>query len=316
MSVLAMIAPTTLVGQEIRDALEKEHELWSEMRLLSASAEEVGTLVDLRGGAGIVQELEAGSLEGVDLVFACGPEEGYPGVLDALPAGVTAIVVGAESRPESGRPVVAGVNLERAERGEVLLSPHPAAVALALLLAPLAALGLEQAVATVVQPASMRDKRGLDELFEQTRRVLAFAGERPEEVFGTQLAFNLLPTPRPAAPVVELLGELLDPAPELSVEVVQGGIFHGTSISLYLRFAAAPGLEAVRDALADARHVLIEDDDALLGPIDAAARDEVLVGEVRRDGERGVRLWSVSDNLTRGGALNALAIARRVLGAG
>ncbi|HBL32028.1 MAG TPA: hypothetical protein DD490_34835, partial [Acidobacteria bacterium] len=64
--------------------------------------------------------------------------------------------------------VVAGVNTEAAHPGTLMVSPHPAVVLLAHLLHPLRELAPTSAVAHVIQPASLHDTAGLDELFEQT----------------------------------------------------------------------------------------------------------------------------------------------------
>jgi len=50
-------------------------------------------------------------------------------------------------------------------------------------------------------------------------------------------------------------------------------------------------------------------------PSEAAGRDEVLVGRIRRDTttENGLALWVVNDNLRKGAALNAVQIAERLL---
>ena len=49
-------------------------------------------------------------------------------------------------------------------------------------------------------------------------------------------------------------------------------------------------------------------------PADAAGRDKVLVGRVRKDtAGDGLALWVVNDNLRKGAALNAVQIAELVL---
>ncbi|MDY7095923.1 MAG: Asd/ArgC dimerization domain-containing protein [Acidobacteriota bacterium] len=314
MTVLAMLHPTTLVGREIRETLENHRSLWSQLNLFSTNEAEVGTLVDVRGAAAMVQELRGDSLEGADVVLLCGPWAACAPALEQLPPAATALVLSPDAGVAAGNPIVAGINLEDAQRGERMLSPHPAAVALGLILKPLAGLGLSAVTATVIQPASMRDQEGLDELFEQTRRVLAFAGEQPREVFGRQLAFNLFPPEDAAPPVAELVTALVDSAPKLSVEILQGGFFHGCALSLALGFTEDPGTEAIRDALSDAPHLEWAGDDEL-SPVDAAAREDVLIGRLRRDAG-GYRLWSVSDNLTRGSALNAVEILRHLFDQG
>jgi aspartate-semialdehyde dehydrogenase len=67
-----------------------------------------------------------------------------------------------------------------------------------------------------------------------------------------------------------------------------------------------------RDTLAGAAHVRLAD---LPTPGDAAGKDEVLVGRVRRDPttENGLALWVVCDNLRKGAALNAIQIAELLL---
>ena len=66
--------------------------------------------------------------------------------------------------------------------------------------------------------------------------------------------------------------------------------------------------DAAREALAAAPSIALGE---LPTPADAAGRDEVLVGRVRRDPtvERGLCLWVVNDNLRKGAALNAVQIA-------
>jgi len=54
-------------------------------------------------------------------------------------------------------------------------------------------------------------------------------------------------------------------------------------------------------------------DEDPLGPIDAAATDDVLLGHLRSESPGSYWLWSVMDNLTRGGASNAIAIAEALL---
>ena len=49
LTTLAVVHPTTLLGKELREALEKSPELWDELRLLSTDATEVGTLTESRG---------------------------------------------------------------------------------------------------------------------------------------------------------------------------------------------------------------------------------------------------------------------------
>jgi aspartate-semialdehyde dehydrogenase len=325
MSVLAVLHPTTLLGKELCESLGRNDLTgppWREVRLLSTLEPEVGTLTEVAGAAAIVQRYEPGSLEGVSIAFFCGPAALNRPLLAALPPEVTAVVLSPDATPADGRPVVAGINHRGSDRHtaagapEILLSPHPAVVLLAHLLHPLAALCEPRAVtATAIQPASMHDNAGIEELFEQTRQIVAMTPRRRWPVFGAQLAFNLLPAAdaEPTAAAIDAaLGSVLAAPVPVSAQLLQGAVFHGLALSCHVRCAAAPpSVAALRKALAASPYVELARDPRHLGPVEAAASDKVLVGALRRD-ERGVSLWAVIDNLTRGGARNALEIAAAV----
>jgi aspartate-semialdehyde dehydrogenase len=70
--------------------------------------------------------------------------------------------------------------------------------------------------------------------------------------------------------------------------------------------------EHARKVLADAPGVLVVD---VPSPAQAAGRDEVLVGRVRRDpaAAKGLTLMVAADNLRKGAALNAVQIAELLL---
>jgi aspartate-semialdehyde dehydrogenase len=316
-TTLAICHPGNLLGKELRETLGRgEGGLsWNEVRLLSTRADEIGTLTEVGGAAAIVQRYEPDSLDGVDVAFFCGPAAVNRPLLAELPEGVTAVILSIDAGAADGQPVVAGVNEGAARRGAVLLSPHPAVVLLALLLGPLRELEPLEATATLVQPVSLYDEPGLEELFEQARQIIAITQRRRSKLFGAQLAFNLLPA-SPAVTAVAAVGELLAavlPAPPpVAIDVVQGGIFHCFAASLHVRCAGETSLAALRKALRDAPHVGTAADPAHLGAIDAAASDKVLLGTPRHDA-RGFWLWATMDNLTRGGALNAVDIARAAL---
>jgi aspartate-semialdehyde dehydrogenase len=70
--------------------------------------------------------------------------------------------------------------------------------------------------------------------------------------------------------------------------------------------------DQARDLLAHAPNVALAD---FPTPGEAAGRDEVLVGRIRRDPTEpnGLALWAVNDNLRKGAALNAVQIAEALL---
>jgi aspartate-semialdehyde dehydrogenase len=314
MTTLAIVRPTTLLGKELRAGLDAQPALWDELKLLSTDENEIGTLTETRGSAALVTRADADALSGVALAFFCGPIEASRPLLAELPDETTAVVLCPDATRGDGLPIVAGVNLADAAPGRVLVSPHPGTVALAHLLFPLRGLGLEQAVASLVQPVSIWELDALDQLLEQTKKLVAFSAPAPG-VFGHQLAFNLLPARASAAHLSAQLAALLGEEIDVTAHIVQGGVFHGFSLSVYVRFSADPGVVALRGALSRQANVEVVKRPEHLGPVAAAGSTSVLVGRIESDPRHagGYWLWAVMDNLTRGGALNALEIAVAVL---
>jgi len=314
MTRLALIHPTGTLANELRQSLDQRRELWLELSFFSDDEEEIGHLTEARGTAAMVKLLEADSLDAVDVVFFGGSIEATRPLLGMVPATTTAVILSLGATLGDGQPLVGGINLATADPAPVILSPHPGAIALAHLLRPLRGFTLRRATATLLQPVSVHGSKALDEVFNQTRALLAFAQNQPREVFSTQMAFNILSTQDTADPLVDLVHAVLGEKLPMEVQVLQTGVFHSYGMSLFVEFEDDPGLKAVEEALE--AHPLIDrsPDPELLGPIDAAARDEVILGSVEADPRRpGVyRMWAVMDNLTCGGALNAIQILEAV----
>jgi aspartate-semialdehyde dehydrogenase len=156
----------------------------------------------------------------------------------------------------------------------------------------------------------------------------------PAEVYPHQIAFNVLPQVETfkdgddytteerkiMAETRKILGvaddEIGISATCVRVPVVAG---HAESVNLQLREDLSP--EDCRELLAGAPGVTVVDSPAeglYPLPLDAAGRDDVLVGRIRRDpsAERCLNLWIVGDNLRKGAATNAVQVAEILVEAG
>lgn len=322
---IVLLGPTTLVGKELVELLGDRPDLGGDLLLASLDDDEIGQLTEATGEAAVVARAEADALAGADAVVVCGKLAPYRELLDGRPPGCTAILLSPDAGEDDGTPVVSGVNPGDATSGAALVSPHPGAVLLAELLQGLLDSGPRRVVATLVQPASVFDRPGLDELFAQAGKMVSMQSQSPSALFGgRQLAFNLYPAPRPprglARQVRAVLGSGANDLP-LAVRVLQGAVFHGLSALLYVELETPLDSEALRARLGEHPHVELftaaEGGDDQPGPIDVPASDKVLVGAVEADeggagGDGGLWIWAVMDNLTRGGALNALEILELV----
>lgn len=319
MTRLALLSPTTLLGRELSEKLGERPDLWQDVTLLSLVDAEVGSLTDAAGGAAVVAQADPAAAATADVLFVCGASASYRELLTHRSPESTVVHLDPQADEPEAVPIVAGVNLDQALPGRVLASPHPGVALLAHLLRPLLADGVRDAVATLVQPASLYDRAGLDELFAQAGRLVSLQGQEPSELFGRQLAFNLYPArrrpPGLAARARQVLG-VADADLPLAVHLLQGPIFHGFSALLHVHLRREATADEVRQRLAASPLIELSQPDAegedLLGPIDVAAKDEVMVGSVERDPDGGTWIWAVMDNLTRGGASNAVAILEQV----
>lgn len=309
MSRIAIVHPVGLLARELREQLHQRPDLCSDLQLLTTHDEEVGVLTEVSGGAGLVARLDSDALSGIDLVFVCGDDDTIGTAIGAIPEGIPTVIVQATGTGEHGTLRIAGAAEPPTTR--TLCSPHAAVVALSHLLASLSPLAPRQTVATVIVPASVREQAGLDELFAQTNAILNFTGERSEEVFGHQLAFNLLPVEGAEEIAAQLSG--VPEAPEVSLQLLQGGVFHSLSISLWVAFDTDPGIDEIRDRLAEHRSIELAEEVSTLGPIDGATTTRMLVGTVTPGAPNSYWLWAVADNLTHGGALNAIELATELL---
>lgn len=308
MSSLAIIEPKSLLGESVRDAAAAQGESWERIELFTAESEEVGAVSEVVGRAALVQKVTREAVEGFDAVMFCDREPDLE-LLQSLPASCRVICIDPEVPVPNAVPIVSGINDDDAHSSRRLLSPSPATILLSHLMAPLRDLDDLRLVSHVLLPASARGKAGVDELFAQTRSIISMSDERSQEIFGTQLAFNLLPWTESSATIALDLSTISGLDLDAQILLSQAGVFHCCSAGVFLQAANLPDIEELEDLLL--HNPLIERSAApeTLGPVLAATTDKILIGEIQRSPSQGCWLWCCMDNLTFS-ANNALSIAR------
>lgn len=319
---LGIINPTTLVGKEIKSILRERAFPFAKVALLDSTGRAEGALTDIDEEPIIVAPVAQEGLDDLDLVFFCGPPAANGewiarhGEDDFI-----AIDVSQPTTAEDGKLAIAGINLETLAPGDdLLVSPHPVAIPIALILHQIATLSpVETCIATVVQPASEFEQEGVEELAQQTVSVLNISAV-PKTVFDRQVAFNLFPAAeRNEEFIVSQIRAITDARTQIAMLITQGTIFHGHTFSLFVKTREALETDRILDALRANPALALPEGDQQFGTIDAAGKDEVLVAEVRPDPtiRGGFWVWAVCDNLRRSSALNAVLVAEKVLfGAG
>jgi aspartate-semialdehyde dehydrogenase len=315
---VGIVNPSTLVGAEIKAILEERGFHYDQVDLLDSTGDDAGALTEVADEAAVVQQISRAGLEPLDIVFFTGPAASNAEWLAAADdAGCLSIDVSIADTTREGIPIVSGVNSGSIadDRGRIV-SPHPAAIPLILVLDRVRALSsISSGVATILQPASRFGKAGIDELFQQTIQALNMT-KLPHDVFDRQAAFNLFPAAdadRAESLVRSDLIGVLGRMP-IALSLIQGPTFHGHSLALFVRTEEPITLDQLRRSLASVPSLEIEDDPPA-SSVDAGGRDAALVGRMSADPavENGFWIWVVCDNLRRGAALNAVEIAEQVV---
>jgi aspartate-semialdehyde dehydrogenase len=315
---LGIVNPVTLVGNELKTILRERSFPFDKIALLDSTGKAELALTDFGDEAAIVRPMSDDELEELDLVFFCGPAAGNAEWIERGRDDKFIVVdLSQPTTTEGGKLVVAGLNLDRIEAGDdILVSPHPIALPIALIFHQIAQLApIEMCTATVIQPASHFDQEGVEELAQQTLSVLG-VHTIPKEVFDRQLAFNLYPAlERSEDFIVSQIRSLTDPHTVIALFVTQGTIFHGHTFSLFIQTRESLEVDAIQQALSRNPAIALAEGDQQFGTIDAAGRDEVLIAEVRPDPSiaGGFWVWAACDNLRRSSALNAVLVAEKVL---
>jgi aspartate-semialdehyde dehydrogenase len=315
---LGIVNPLTLVGQEITTIFREREFPYAKVVLLDSSNISEVAVTALADEPALVTPVSDDELEDLDVVFFCGSAEKNREWIDRhVEDDFIAIDLSQPTSTEDGKLTIAGINLEElTSTDELLVSPHPVAIPIALILHQLAQLGtVELCTATVVQPASEFDQAGIEELARQTFTVLNVE-PIPKEIFDRQLAFNLYPAvEHNEERIVAQVKALTSARTELALLITQGTIFHGHTFSLFVRMREEVDVPRILEVLGANPAIALQEGDQRFGTIDAAGKDEVLIAEVRADPaiRGGFWVWAVCDNLRRSSALNAVLIAEKML---
>jgi aspartate-semialdehyde dehydrogenase len=327
---VAIVGATGAVGEVLLRVLEERAFPIAELRAL-ASERSVGTTVKFRGSEVRVEVARPEAFDGADFVFfaATGALSKELGPEVAKRGGI-AIDKSATWRMHEGVPlVVPEVNGAAVEKHQGLIScPNCTTIPFVMALEPLRRLAkLRRAVVTTFQAVSGSGLPGVEELVAQQNALHDGRPIPPLKQYTHQIANNVLPlceTFRDDAystEEVKLLFEtrkILDDSEfEVAMTCARVPVPVGHSASVLLETEPAISPEAARAALAAFPGILVRDDpshNVFPTPAEAAGRDEVFVGRIRRDltSDR-LWLWTVGDNLRKGAATNAVQIAEELM---
>jgi aspartate-semialdehyde dehydrogenase len=325
---IAVVGATGAVGDVIRQVLAERSFPLRSIKFL-ASARSAGRRIDFRGQSYAVEPLRAEAFTGVDLVLSSTPAA-LSREFSPLAARAGAVVVDNSSawRMDPEVPlVVPEVNaqvLARIPKG-IIANPNCSTIQMVVALKPLHDLaGIKRVVVATYQASSGKGAKGL---FELDAQLAALGRGEPLPQASAHvacLAGNVLPhdwkmgdddySEEEWKMVRETKKIMGDDRIEVSATTARVPVRIGHSEAINLEFHRPISVEQAREALRRAPGVILVDDPAkgeVPLALNAAGRDEVFVGRIRRDATvpYGLNLWVVADNLRKGAATNAVQIA-------
>jgi aspartate-semialdehyde dehydrogenase len=329
--VVAICGATGIVGREFVRILEQRNFPLRELRLLVSERSAGKTSLTFRGEALPVHETTREAFRGAEIaLFSAGAGVSREMAPRAAAEGAVVIDNSSAWRMESNVPlVVPEVNADdiREHRG-IIANPNCSTIQMVVALNPLhRANPLRRVIVDTYQSVSGAGGKGIDELNEQTAAVLAGRPARIE-VQPRRIAFNVIPHIdvlmddgyyKEEWKMIHETRKIMHlPDLPVSATCVRVPVAIGHSEAVHAEFERPMSPAEARALLAEAPGIALVDNPAeglYPLPVEAAGRDEVFVGRIRRDASHpnGLALWVVSDNVRKGAALNAVQIAERLV---
>jgi aspartate-semialdehyde dehydrogenase len=321
---VAIVGAGTVKGKEVAQVIGDRNFPASDVKLLDED-EALGQLETAGDEVTFIQNVSPEQFERVDFTFFAADQASTRKHWKAARnAGSTLVDLTAELADQPDATMRAPwVERQRGESPAVQLQPgpaviaHPAAIVLALLLLRLQRAGLSsRPVVTILEPASERGQKGMDELHEQTVNLLSFQ-PLPKKVFDVQIAFNMVSRyGEEAKPTLASVQErilrdyksIAGEAPAPSVFVAQAPIFHGYAFAVHVETKDA-AVEEVVQALTGEHVSVTTGSDEAPSNVNAAGHGDILVSVNSEPNQPGsFWLWVAADNL-RVAASNAVECA-------
>ena len=331
---VAIVGVSGAVGQEFLQILESNNFPIDEL-VLFGSSRSAGRVYNFRGKQITVKELNHNDdFKGIDIAFvSAGGGTSVEFAPTITKHGTVMIDNSSAFRMDNDVPlVVPEVNPEDAlnrPRG-IIANPNCTTIQMVVALKPIEKLShIKRVHVSTYQAASGAGASAMAELEKQYEQLLK--GEEPTvNKFAYQLAYNLIPQ-------VDVFAEngytkeelkmyfetrkIMHSDIEVSATCVRVPVLRAHSEATWVETEKPVTLEQAREAFSNAEGVVLVDNPANKEypmPLFVAGKDPVYVGRIRKDltNPNGLTFWSVSDQIKKGAALNAVQIAEYLIKVG
>ena len=330
---VAIVGASGAVGQGLLKVLDQRDFPIDELRLFG-SKRSAGSKVVFRGRELTIRELtrDESLFEGIDIAFTsagAGTSREFADIITAR--GAIMIDNSSAFRMDPDVPlVVPEVNAADALDAprRIIGNPNCTTIQMVVALAPIDRLAkIRRIRVATYQAASGAGASAMQELADQ-HAALASGKEPKVEKFVAQLAYNVIPhidvftdngyTKEEMKMVNETRKIMHDPDIRVSATCVRVPVMRSHSEAIWVETQKPLTVAEARAAFEAAPGVVVMDNPAekvYPMPLELAGCDPVYVGRIRQDlaGDNAIAFWTVSDQIRKGAALNAVQIAEFLL---
>lgn len=322
---LAVVGATGMVGRKFLEVLEQRNFPINELYLF-ASKKSAGYELIFRGKTYKVEELTESSFDrGIDIaLFSAGGETSLKFAPAAASKGCIVVDNSSAWRMDKEVPlVIPEVNPEDIKWNKgIIANPNCSTIQAVVALKPLwDNFGIKRIIYSTYQAVSGAGLGGYNDLSEGIKGA-------PPKKFPYPIAFNLIPqidvfldngyTKEEMKMINETRKIMHDDSLMITATTVRVPVYYGHSESINVELSKEFDIDQVKSILGSSKGIVLVDDPQngiYPMPIDAAGKDEVFIGRVRRDFSvpNGLNLWVVADNIRKGAATNAVQIAELLI---
>jgi aspartate-semialdehyde dehydrogenase len=328
---IAIVGVSGAVGQEFLRVLNERNFPADEL-VLFGSSRSAGHVYTFRGKQYTVKELKHNDdFKGIDIAFvSAGTGTSIEFAETITKHGAVMIDNSNAFRMANDVPlVVPEVNAEDAlnhPRG-IIANPNCSTIQMVVALAPIEALShIKRVHVSTYQASSGAGAAAMAELVKQYEQIQK--GEEPVvEKFAYQLAYNLIPHidiftdngyTREEMKMYSETRKIMHSDVEVSATCVRVPVMRSHSEATWVETERPVSVEEAREAFAKAEGIILQDNPATKEypmPLFVAGKDPVYVGRIRKDlaNPNGLTFWTVSDQIKKGAALNAVQIAEYLI---
>ena len=324
---VAIVGTSGAVGQEFLRVLAERNFPLDEL-VLFGSARSAGTTYPFKGETLTVKELQHNDdFKGIDIALVsagAGISKDFAGTITKF--GTVMIDNSSAFRMEPDIPlVVPEVNAADAKNmpRRIIANPNCTTIQMVVALKPIEGLShIKKVHISTYQSASGAGASGMDELQAQTVQV-ANSEEPTVKKFAYQIVQNLIPHidvftdndyTKEEMKMFHETRKIMHSDILVSATAVRVPVMRAHSEAIWVETEDEITSEQARAAFEKAEGVIVIDNPAEKQypmPLFLAGRDEVFVGRIRKDltTPNGLAFWTVSDQIKKGAALNAVQIA-------